>query len=181
MFKTFKNLKRMKKILINIFLLALLAGSSFSCKDDLVYSDLVQDRRPDVPVTFPGATTFGFNPYITSSLAAGGAIQFTLSIPASSGRTIKEITKVVGGATSINVGTLNTATATTAFNTAPIPGSGTTATFTTTIAAVKAKYPSVSIVPVALPNYTELQFLFLVTLDDGTQIVPEPVRVRVVA
>ncbi len=163
-----------------MLLLALLAGGGFSCKDDLVYSDLVQDRRPAIPVTFPGTTTFGFNPFITSSLAAGGAIQFTLSIPASSGRTIKEITKVVGGATGINVGTLNTATATTAFM-AAIPGSGTTATFTTTIAAVKAKYPTVSIVPVALPNFTEIQFLFLVTLDDGTQLVPEPVRVRVVA
>ncbi|WP_020605561.1 hypothetical protein [Spirosoma spitsbergense] len=171
----------MKNKIIRMLLLALLAGGGFSCKDDLVYSDLVQDRRPAVPVTFPGTTTFGFNPYITSSLAAGGAIQFTLSIPASSGRTIKEITKVVGGATGINVGTLNTATATTAFNTAPIPGNGTTAVFTTTIAAVKTKYPTVSIVPAALPNFTEIQFLFLVTLDDGTQIVPEPVRVRVVA
>ncbi len=170
----------MKKILINIFLLALLAGGSFSCKDDLVYSDLVRDRRPDVPVTFVDATTFGFNPYITSSLAAGGAIQFTLSIPASSGRTVKEITKVVGGATSINVGTLNTATPTSAFMTA-IAGSGTTVVFKTTIADVKKKYPAVSIVPVALPNFTEIQFLFLVTLDDGTQIVPQPVRVRVVA
>jgi hypothetical protein len=171
----------MKNICLNILLLALVAGSSFSCKDDLVYSDLVRDNRPAIPVTYTGATTYGFNPFITSSLAAGGPIQFTLSIPASSGRTIKEITKVVGGATGINVATLNAATATSAFNTAPIAGSGTTAVFTTTIAAVKAKYPSVSIVPVALPNYTEIQFLFLVTLDDGTQIVPTPVRVRIVS
>ena len=171
----------MKNTIINLLLLALIAGGNFSCKDDLIYSDLVRDNRPAVPVTYPGASTFGFNPFIVSSLAAGGAIQFTLSIPASSGRTIKEITKVVGGGTGINVATLNAATTASAFNTAPIPGSGTTAVFTTTIAAVKAKYPSVSIAPAALPNYTEIQFLFLVTLDDGTQIVPEPVRVRVVA
>ena len=171
----------MKNTIINLLLLALIAISNFSCKDDLIYSDLVRDNRPAVPVTYPGASTFGFNPFIVSSLAAGGVIQFTLSIPASSGRTIKEITKVVGGGTGINVATLNAATAASAFNTAPIPGSGTTAVFTTTISAVKAKYPSVSIVPAALPNYTEIQFLFLVTLDDGTQIVPEPVRVRVVA
>ena len=170
----------MKQLIVKSWLLGLVLLLGFSCKEDYKYSDLVQDQRPAVPVTFPGTTTFGFNPYITSSLAAGGAIQFTLSIPASSGRTIKEITKVVGGATGINVGTLNTATAATAFM-AAIPGSGTTVVFTTTIAAVKAKYPSVSIVPVALPNYTEIQFLFLVTLDDGTQLVPEPVRVRVVA
>lgn len=171
----------MKNTFINILFLALLAGSSFSCKDDLVYSDLVRDNRPAIPVTFPGATTYGFNPFIVTSLAAGAPIQFTLSIPSTSGRTIKEITKIVGGGTGINVATLNTATATTAFNTAPIAGSGTTAVFTTTLAAFKTKYPSVATTPVALPNYTEIQFLFLVTLDDGTQIVPEPVRVRIVA
>lgn len=170
----------MKNTLIRILLLAVVASGSIACKDDLIYSDLVQDRRPAVPVTFPNATTYGFNPFIVSSLAAGGKIEFTLSIPASSGRTIKEITKVVGGATSINVATLNNATATSAFMTS-IPGNGTTATFTTTIADFKKKYPTVSTTPVALPNYTEIQFLFLVTLDDGTQIVTEPVRVRVVA
>lgn len=171
----------MKKYIVHSLLLALVAGSSFSCKDDLIYSDLVQDRRPAVPVRFPGATTFGFNPFIVSSLATGGKIEFTLSIPASSGRTIKEITKVVGGGTGINVATLNAATATSAFNPAPIPGSGTTAVFTTTIADFKKKYPTVGTTPVALPNFTEIQFLFLVTLDDGTQIVPEPVRVRIVS
>ena len=171
----------MKNTSIQVLLLVLVAIGSFSCKDDLVYSDLVQDLRPAVPVTFPGTTTYGFNPFILSSLAAGGKIEFTLSIPASSGRTIKEITKVVGGATGINVATLNAATPTTAFNPAPIAGNGTMAVFTTNIADFKKKYPTVSTTPIALPNYTEIQFLFLVTLDDGTQIVPEPVRVRVVA
>jgi len=170
----------MKKILLNLLLLALVAGGSFSCKDDLVYSDLVRDNRPSIPVTFPGTTTYGFNPFIISSLAAGGPISFTLSIPASSGRSIKEITKVLGGGTGITVGNLNSATAATLMNAAPIAGSGTTAVFTTTIADFKKKYPSVSTAPIALPNYTEIQFLFLVTLDDGTQIVPEPVRVRIV-
>ncbi len=172
----------MKNIFANLLLLALIAGSSFSCKDDLVYNDLVRDNRPAIPVTFPGATTYGFNPFITSSLAAGGPIQFTLSIPASSGRTIKEITKIVGGATGINVGTLNTATPATAYNTAPIAGNGTTAVFTTTIADFKKKYPSVPTTPATQANtFTEIQFLFLVTLDDGTQLVPEPVRVRIVS
>jgi hypothetical protein len=172
----------MKNTFINILLLAVLAGGSFSCKDDLIYSDLVRDNRPAIPVTFPGATTYGFNPFVTSSLAAGGNIQFTLSIPSTSGRTIKEITKIVGGATGINVATLNAATAATAYNSAPIAGTGTTAVFNTTIAAFKAKYPTVPTVPATQANtYTEIQFLFLVTLDDGTQIIPEPVRVRVVA
>ena len=159
----------------------LLAVANFACKDDYQYSELVRDNRPAVAVTYPGTTTYGFNPFIISSLAGGGPIQFTLSIPSTSGRTIKEITKIVGGGTGITVATLNAATATSAYNSAPIAGSGTTAVFTTTIAAFKAKYPTVVTAPVALPNYTEIQFIFLVTLDDGTQIVPEPVRVRVVA
>ncbi|MBD2701916.1 hypothetical protein IC229_14805 [Spirosoma sp. BT702] len=170
----------MKQYILKSLLLALLAGSGLSCKDDLIYSELVRDNRPDVPVTYPGATTYGFNPYVTTSLAAGGNIQFTLSIPATSGRTIKEITKVVGGATGINVATLNAATSTTAYNSAPIAGSGTTAVFTTTIANFKQKYPTVVTAPVALPNFTEIAFLFLVTLDNGTEIVPTPVRVRIV-
>ncbi|GAB3945388.1 hypothetical protein GCM10028805_14380 [Spirosoma harenae] len=170
----------MKNQLIYSLLLIILSISSFSCKDDLIYSDLVRDNRPAVPVTFPGTTTYGFNPFITSSLAGGGPIEFTLSIPSSSGRTIKEITKVLGGATGITVGNLNTATASTLYNSVPIAGTGTTAVFKTTIADFKTKYPTVATAPVALPNYTEIQFLFLVTLDDGTQIVPEPVRVRIV-
>ncbi|GAB2555664.1 hypothetical protein [Spirosoma areae] len=171
----------MKKYIPKALLVALLISGSFACKDDLVYSDLVRDNRPAIPVTFPDATTYGFNPYITTSLAAGGNIQFTLSIPASSGRTIKEITKIVGGGTGINVATLNAATAATAYNAAPIAGSGTTAVFVTTLADFKKKYPAVATTPVALPNFTELAFLFLITLDDGTQLVPQPVRVRVVA
>ncbi|MFD2935526.1 hypothetical protein [Spirosoma flavum] len=171
----------MKYIAFRFLLLSLVALAGFSCKDDYKYNDLFQDNRPAVPVTFAEATTYGGNPYIFSSLAAGGPITFTVTIPASSGRTIKEITRIVGGATGINPGTLSSATATSAYNAAPIAGTGTTVVFTTTIAAFKAKYPSVSIVPVALPNFTELAFLFLVTLDDNTQIVTEQVRVRVVA
>lgn len=172
----------MNRLIFQSSLCVLLALVGFSCKDTTEFSPLVRDNRPSIPVTYPGTTTYGFNPFITSSLAAGGAIQFTLSIPTSSGRTIKEITKVVGGGTGINVATLNAATTATQYNAAPIPGSGNTAVFTTTIADFKKKYPTVATAPVALPNYTEIQFLFLVTLDDGTtQLIPEPVRVRIVA
>ena len=169
----------MKNISLRFLLLSLVALVGLSCKDDYKYNDLFQDRRPVVPVTFAEATSYGGNPYILSSLAAGGAITFTVTIPASSGRTVKEITKIVGGATGINPGTLNTASA--AYTAAPIAGTGTIVVFTTTVAAFKAKYPSVSIVPVALPNFTELAFIFLITLDDNTQIITEQVRVRVVA
>lgn len=169
----------MKQILIKTLLLVLIAGANFACKDDLVYSDLVQDRRPAVPITFPNATTFGANPFIIVSAGGGGAIKFDLSIPASSGRTIREITTVVGGATGINAGSLNTASL--KFNTAPVASSGTTVTFQTTIADFTKKYAAVNVTPIANPlTPREIAFIFLVTLDNGDQIVTQQVRARIV-
>jgi len=168
----------MKKILIQGFMLAVLAAGSFACKDDLVYTDLLQDRRPAVPVTYTNATTFGFNPFIEVS-AAAGQISYTLSIPAGTGRTIREITTVAGGGTGINPGTLNSAAA--KFNTAPIPGSGTTATFTTTLVAFRAKYPTINVTPSTNPLVPrEIAFMFRITLDDGSEIIPVQARARII-
>ncbi|WP_234735564.1 hypothetical protein [Tellurirhabdus bombi] len=168
----------MKQIIIKGLLLATLAVTNFACKDDLVYSELVRDNRPAVPVTFPGATTFGAQPFIEVS-AATGAIKYTLSIPAESGRTIKEITTVVGGATAINPASLNTAAS--KYNSAPIPGNGTTAVFETTLAAFKAKYAAVNTTPATDPlSPREIAFIFLVTLDNNEQIVTQQVRARIV-
>ncbi|GAB3928852.1 hypothetical protein [Larkinella terrae] len=169
----------MKKIAFQFLLLTVFALAGVSCKDDGVYSDLVRDNRPAVPVTYTGATTYGFDPYYEVSTAAGGNIKISISIPASSGRTIKEITRVAAGATSINVATLNTVS--TNYIAAPIAGSGTTVDFTTTLKDFAAKRPAVAITPVALPNFREIAFMFLVTLDDGSQIVAQPVRIRVLA
>ncbi len=169
----------MKLTVIKAFLLAIVAVVTVSCKDDLVYSELVRDNIPAVPITFTNAQTFGGNPWIDVSAAGGGAIKFDLSIPASSGRTIKEITTVAGGATGINPGSLNSAAA--KINTAPIPGKGTTATFDYTLAAFRTKFPAVSVVPATNPlSPREIAFIFLVTLDDNTQIVTQQVRARVI-
>lgn len=167
----------MKKIAFQAFLLVALTFVGFACKDDEIYSDLVRDNRPAVPVTYTGAITHGFDPYYEVSTAAGGNIKISLSIPSTSGRTIKEITRVAAGATSINVQTLNTASAN--YLTAPITGSGTTVDFTTTIKDFAAKRPTVPVTP-ATP-VREIAFMFLVTLDDGTQIVAQPVRIRILA
>ena len=168
----------MKITIIKTALLATLVVANFACKDDLIYSELVRDNRPAVPVTFPNAQTFGGNPWIDVSVAGGGAIKFDLSIPASSGRTIKEITTVAGGATGINVGSLNSAAA--KINTAPIPGSGTTASFATTLAAFRTKFPTVNVTPGTPTVIREIAFIFLVTLDDNTQIVTQQVRARII-
>ncbi|GAB3254108.1 hypothetical protein GCM10027347_14290 [Larkinella harenae] len=167
----------MKKIAFQFFLLSVIAFAGFSCKDDGVYSDLVRDNRPAVPVTYTGATTYGFDPYYEVSTAAGGNIKITLSIPSSSGRTIKEITRVAAGATSITVQTLNTAS--TNYISAPITASGTTVEFTTTLKDFATKRPSVAITPNT--PVREIAFMFLVTLDDGSEIVAQPVRIRILA
>lgn len=168
----------MKKIAFQFLILSIVAFAGISCKDDYVYSDLVKDNRPAVPVTYTGATTYGFDPYYETSVAAGGNIKITLSIPSSSGRTIKEISKVAAGATSINAGTVATAGN---YNAAPIAGSGTTVEFTTTVKDFATKRPAVPSTPVALPGFREIAFIFQVTLDDGTQIIATPVRVRILA
>lgn len=153
--------------------------TTLACKDDLEYGPLVRDNRPAVPVTFTNATTFGGNPFIEVSTAANTPITFTLSVPSSSGRTIKEA-KLVGGATSINAGSLNTAS--NLFQPAAIAGSGNTLTFTTSLADFKKRYPAVSTVPSGNPAVPrEIAFIFLVTLDDGTQIVTQQVRARIIA
>ncbi|KAB7731274.1 hypothetical protein F5984_10770 [Rudanella paleaurantiibacter] len=170
----------MKLTLIKGVLLAAMALSTVACKDDLEYGTLVRDNRPAVPVTFTNATTYGGNPFIEISRAGATPITFTLSIPAGSGRTIKEITRVVGGGTGINAGSLNTSSL--VINTAPIAGTGTTATFTMTQAAFAAKYPAVVLTPTGNPAAPrEIAFIFLVTLDDNTQIVTQQVRARVLA
>jgi len=187
---------RMKtiKYLFLLCTLILLAGC-----DDQFSDDLVRDNRPAVPVTYPGATTNGFNPYYTVSIAQGGNIEIRLSVPEGSGRTIKEISKVVGGGTAINAG--NVADARRAsYIAAPIAGSGTTATFTTNIAEFNAIMRSVAstrsdtipsivaanttgasviqTVPPSLP-FIERAFMFSVVLDDNSVIIPVQCRIRV--
>lgn len=161
----------MKK-LINIFGLLIALITITSCEKD--YGVFNSDNIAPIPVTFPNATTHGFDPFIRVSLAANDPIRFELSIPESSGRTIKEITKVAAGASAINIATLNTGPN---YISAPIPGQGTKAVFTTTIAEFQTKRRTAT-TPVAATQ--ELAFIFLVTLDDNTQIVTQRVRVNVI-
>lgn len=141
----------------------------------------LSDLRPAVPVTVTNAIDFRPEPTVTTSKSAGGSIQITLSIPASSGRTIKEITKI---AVATNYSQIQS-TGTTGFYTTtppftPIPVNSTTYTFNTTLAEYVLKGPGV-IPTVSTTVGTELakRFYFLLTLDDGTVIIPESVRVLV--
>lgn len=137
----------------------------------------LSDLRPDVPVTVTNAIDFRPEPTVSTSKSAGGAIQISLAIPAGTGRTIKEITKVAASTSYTQI----QSTGTTGFYTsAPIPVNSTTYTFNTSLAEYVVKGPG-TIPTVSTTAGTELakRFYFLITLDDGSVIIPESVRVLV--
>lgn len=139
-----------------------------ACEQD--FGVFNSDNIAEVPVTFPNATTYGFDPFIRVPATGNQPIRFELAIPESSNRTIKEITKVAAGATSINIGTLNTGPN---YLSAPIQANGKTAVFSTTVEEFQNKRRTAA-TPVR--SGQELAFIFLVTLDDNTQIVTQRVR-----
>lgn len=161
----------MKKILV--ILGFLVTAVLTSCDKD--YNEFYSDNKPEIPVTFPGATTHGFNPYKSISLSGDGKIEFVLSIPENSGRTIKEITTVVGGATGIQAGNLRNASVA-KYISSPIPGNGSNVTFTTNF----EEFASKSATNAALVKVGgELAFMFLIKLDNDQEIIPVQVRVRI--
>ena len=164
--------------------LALVIALFTSCEDEV---GPLTDIKPPIPVTVTNAFAYRPDPTVTSSLAGGGTIQIILSIPASSGRTIKE----VAVATSTTTVTTNTysaiqSTGTTGFYTgSPFTASGTSFTFNTTIAQYFVVNPPTAATgtnPPALAN-VELarRFYFKVTLDDNSVIITQPIRVLVLA
>ena len=190
----------MKRYFIQFCTLAVLSAGLFSCKKD--FGDNLgplEDSVTDIPVTVTNAEFFERYPGVTTSVAAGGNINIQLAIPADKGK-IKQITKVATGtATSLNFTNLNSTSASTSYNTAPIPGNGSnTITFTTTLnnylpyrvrvgttagpIGPKAGTPAVDTIPVpsttAVP--TDIGFYFRIELEDGTILIPRPVRVRVI-
>ena len=160
----------MKKTIALLYSLAALFIFT-ACEND--YGVFNSDNKPEVPVTFPGTTTHGFNPYITRSIAdTTSAIEFTLAIPSESPRSIKEITKVAVGASSINPGTAVEGT----YISEPILGNGKTATFSTTFQELREAVPAA-----LLASGQEVAFMFVVTLDNGDTIIPVQVRIRFTA
>ncbi|MFD2741813.1 hypothetical protein, partial [Sphingobacterium populi] len=156
-------------------LTALLLVLMSSCEKN--YTEFYSDSRPDIPVTFEGATTHGFNPYIIVPLNDGN-ISFTLAIPETSGKTITSISRVHAGATNINAGGVRAAT----YIDAPIAGNGNRATFTTTIDEFRSKSAANNaliqdFIDDEDISQQEIAFMFLVTLNDGQEIIPVQTRV----
>jgi len=168
----------------------------------------LSDMRPAVPVTVTNAIDYRPDPTVSASISGGGNFQIILSIPASTGRTIKEITRVAASTTyallqtplAVNtVGGFITSTGTFSYSALPatpatltLPGgfysltpvsvNATTYTFNGSLAQYFATFP-VSKNNLAAAANTELsfRFYFLVTLDNGDVIIPESVRVLVLS
>lgn len=197
----------MKKNLIRAFAFALITVSAFSCKKD--YGDKIgplQDSPAAIPVTVKNATYFERIPIVTTSVAAGGAVNITLQIPSDKGK-IKEITRVATGTTLANlqaaeVYSLNYNTSTSSV--ALIGGNGSNEiTFTSTLALYSAYRTRITTIPGyvaglnsagAVPTVTMttgtpsivdernpnfVRYWFRIKLEDGTDIITTEVRVRI--
>jgi hypothetical protein len=143
----------------------------------------LSDLKPVTPILVNNAIAYRPEPTVGVSRSAivspgvFGPIQIVLSVDPSSPRTIASITKVAVGTSYTQI----QSTGTTGFYTAaPIPGSGKTATFTTSLTEYSTK-TGLAITTVVTPSNTELarRFYFLVTLDDNSVVVTEFVRVLV--
>lgn len=162
----------MKKYIFQLSVLSCLVWF-VSCEDD--YGRFLEDNRPEVPVTFPNATTYGFAPFIEVPVN-DGTIEFVMEIPEESGLTIDQITQVAGGA-SVDAGDLSSASAESPsvfYVGDPITGNGNQATFSTTLEEVGQAIND------TLAAEDELQFIFEIELSNGETIIPTETRVYVV-
>lgn len=175
----------MKKVLNKIVILALLTVGFASCSKDFT-DDLVKDNKPEIPVTFEGATTYGFNPYYSTSLNSAGdsAIRMKVTIPSDARLKIKEVTKVIWGGTGILPGDL-TKESTPSYFPAPILSQdGRTVTISTNVKEFNSKVSGSTVVATPFPGgatMTERAYLMILTMDDGSTIIPVQCRIRITA
>jgi hypothetical protein len=128
------------------------------------------------PVTVTNAVDYRPDPTVTTSLSGDSSITITLALGGTSGRTMREITYVIG---SSSYAAIQGATGKW-YNSAPIAATNNSVTFKTSIAEYFKNYAVTSANPAAKAN-VELanRFYFRITLDDGSLVYPTPVRVLV--
>lgn len=158
-----------------IFCLAATLIFSGCKKDDF---NFLSTSYPDVPVTVTNLVgMYNGVPTVSTSLSGGGAITITLSIPASTGRTLKEIPRVAVASTPNNYKVVQVTTG--LYNTAPLAATGTSFTFTTSLAEFTTKTGISVTTGGTATSFLSRYFYFLITLDNGQQLIPVPVRVYV--
>ncbi|RZJ95417.1 MAG: hypothetical protein EOO60_00435 [Hymenobacter sp.] len=187
----------MKKQFLTICCFLTLAVTSFSCKkvyDDNSLAPLDQSYV-SIPVTVTNANFFERYYVVVANAPTAtdnGSFTINFSIPADKGK-IREITKVATGTSGL--AQVQTGAASTLYNFngttgyTVTAGNGTnTISYTSNLAAYRtyqtrvgttlAPIPAtVSATPQA-PN--QINFFFLITLEDGTTVIPPLVRVRVI-
>jgi hypothetical protein len=158
-----------------IIALTLILGLG-SCKKDYDYLSL-RDAIPADAIIVSNATYYERIPFVTTSISAGGKIDITLQLADGSSANIKEITRVNASSTNKAINATSVQTTTGLYNTAAIAGNGKSATFSTTIDEYLKKKGLATLQATATAPY-DLQFYFLVTLDNGQTIIPLETRVR---
>jgi len=162
---------------INLFLLMLIF--SVSCKKTEGFNSLT-DNQPAVPVTVKNVFDYLPTPTVLASKAQN-TITITIQIPEASGKKIKEVSKIAASTTGnwsaiYNGTTVGTGTSQ-LWSATPIPVNATSYTFTTTFDEYKTKTASATPASNALLGR---DFYFLLTLDDGTTVITQNLRVWVV-
>lgn len=198
----------MKNIRIHLFALLLLAVGFAGCKRDYgVELAPLQDSVANIPISVTNYDYFERFPVVSAKVDTTtqgpfnslGKFSINLSIPAGKGN-IKEITKITMG--NSGVAYLQNSSAPSYLAT-PIAGSGTnTITFSSDLATVRSYTKQLAASAVKGTAYTftgqtkrlsqtltpnpnlqtpnQLRFFFLVTLEDGTQLISTEVDVRLV-
>ncbi|QKG58504.1 hypothetical protein GKZ68_18830 [Hymenobacter sp. BRD128] len=197
----------MKNIVLKFFALLLLAVSFAACKKD--YGNKLgplQDSLAAIPITVTNQVYFERFPVVTAKVDttqgptnSTGTFSIALSIPADKGK-IKEITKIAMGNSGVSY--LQNSSAPN-YPGAPIAGNGSnTITFSSDLPTVRAysrqlaasavkgtayvftgqtKRLSQTLTPNPTPQTpNQLRFFFLVTLEDGTQLISTEVDVRLI-
>ncbi len=163
-----------------VFFGILLSISLISCSDTFV-GEIVKDNRPEIPVTFDGASTVAFNPYYTVAYTAGtGAFSIKITIPADARLKIKQVENIVAGATSINVASI-TAASSIQYIATPAVVNGSSYTLNSTLTEFNTKVASsakITAAPAA-GAFTERAFMIRLRMEDDTFIIPVQCRIRV--
>ena len=139
------------------------------------------DNRPDVPVTVTNVYEYRPAPTVKASKAEN-KITITLQIPSSTGRTIKEVTKIAASTTAnftaIYSGTTVGTSTSQLWSVTPIAVNAISYTFTTTFDEYKTKTATTT--TPASNALLARDFYFLLTLDNGQTVIPQNTRVWVI-
>jgi len=139
------------------------------------------DSRPEVSITVSNVYDYRPSPTVKASKAEN-QIKIVIEIPAASGRTIKEISKIAASTTAnytaIYSGTVVGTSTSQLWSNTPIPVNGTSYTFTTTFDEYKIKTATGT--SPASNTLLARDFYFLLKLDNDQLVIPTNIRVWVV-